>query len=262
MGLDVSFPAEDSRCEGCGYALRGLDAAGDCPECGLAIAESSPAKRVGLPWQREMNFKSWLKTTWLVLTRPSWAFRHLLLQADQEKDWRFLFSHVGLVGVVPALGLIVSGGWVSQHDRSVEAVLVAFVSLVGSLLLLEALLMGGLMIATTIEAMGVCYFSGKRGWAISHARARQICSYAGVGWLWTPVFLITAYFGWVRSGHPDVRDWPLPQIWLLLLLLTCGSVIWFETLVWIGIRQVRFGNAGPEAPRGRPPEVPPGGAGG
>jgi len=36
-------------CEACGYAVTGLTAAGNCPECGCPIADSLPANRRPTP---------------------------------------------------------------------------------------------------------------------------------------------------------------------------------------------------------------------
>ena len=66
----TDFPNRNSLCERCGYALVGLSAEGNCPECGQPIAESSPVHRTGPPWQQRMTPGSWYATIHVLVRHP------------------------------------------------------------------------------------------------------------------------------------------------------------------------------------------------
>ncbi|MCC7407053.1 MAG: hypothetical protein IT442_03220 [Phycisphaeraceae bacterium] len=256
MEPDVTFPAEDSRCEGCGYALRGLDISGSCPECGLAIAESSPAKRTGLPWQHKRTLKNWLLTNWMVLTRPRQAFRVMQLESGIEEGLTSLQCLA--LSIVGSIGFVYMA---TSTDHRGRPVAIEFIFDVGPVPFVGVFLF--LMAMTSLEAAGIWWFSRLKKTPLSWARVSQVCAYATVGWFWFPMFWVLAVVVWEWVGHSNrLLASVASTVWFNLLLIG-GSAMWFESLVWIGIGQVRFGNADhssakllPDSPRCRSGEKP------
>lgn len=104
-GLDlgpVTQRAPRTLCEECGYDLRLLPPGGRCPECGLPLASSLEADqaRPGIGWERHRSIASWLKTTWLVMVRPTRFYRRLPIRSGDRGSRSFALSQ--------ALGLIVA----------------------------------------------------------------------------------------------------------------------------------------------------------
>ncbi len=95
----MAFPDRESLCERCGYSLQGLSAEGSCPECGQAVAASSPVHRDGPSWERRASVGSWLATSWGVLLRPGRTFRAMRTQGSNVASRLYLLSIAVLVGL-------------------------------------------------------------------------------------------------------------------------------------------------------------------
>lgn len=248
------FPTEDSLCERCGYPVKGLSPDAACPECGLAVAESSPAKRdlvVSETYQGGLGF---ISTAWLFLIAPKAGFRRLAVGRQSFFAESYLINIVILAALVYSLMLFTANlmGVLNPTSRvSLDAP--------GNMAVFVAVCIG-IAGMTVVEMIGVTAICKRRGWRVPFPLAQQVCCYASVGWL--PGMLIAgagtvliehAWAGqlWFESliGLVRVR-------WLIYAGLFVGSLLWFETLVWIGVCQVRFANAWPQAnpvPPGRRP---------
>lgn len=107
---------------------------------------------------------------------------------------------------------------------------------------------------TYIEMLGVTAFSKRRGWRVPFHLAERVCCYASVGWL-PGVVLAGVGVGLLQVYGPG-RPWyehllGLIRVgWLFYGGLFVLSLLWFETLVWIGVRQVKYANGWPDARSG------------
>jgi len=97
--------------------------------------------------------------------------------------------------------------------------------------------------------LGVTAYSKRRGWRVPFRLAERVCCYASVAWL--PGVLV-AGLGMVLIEHFLAgRFWfesllGLVKVrWLFYTGLFMFSLLWFETLVWVGVRQVKFANGSP-----------------
>lgn len=113
---------------------------------------------------------------------------------------------------------------------------------------------------TLIEMIGVTAFSQRRGWRVPFPLARRVCCLASVGWL--PGAVLAGLGIWLFEVFAVGQPWfdhllGLIRVgWLCYAALFILSFLWFETLVWIGVRQVRYANAWP-GPSPDPPENAP-----
>ncbi|MEX0775613.1 MAG: hypothetical protein WD042_07840 [Phycisphaeraceae bacterium] len=222
-----TFPSDDSLCERCGYPLRGLSRVGACPECGLAIAESDPARRTGLPWQNHISLSSFLRTTAMICLQPGQSFGILRLGGSRGRDRLYLLLFAFFCSAVWA------GAWVGYpgHDLALRLTLVP----------------PAVLVLTYVEALGVAWFSRRRGWRVSWAMAERVACYASIAWL--PATLLCAIVAHAADRNAIQNRWPhwlgpwSPEKDLLLMSLVGGiAILWFESLVWLGVRQVKYAN--------------------
>ncbi|MEM9420793.1 MAG: hypothetical protein AAGA25_17335 [Planctomycetota bacterium] len=208
----------------------GLPADSACPECGQTIAESLPEHRTGPAWQNTLAPASWLNTAWSIFARPGKTYRHMRLNGPAMPARLFLLSMAVLVGMgwgVFCLLVVGYSGLMSWGAGMVAAKTV--------------------LIMTYIETIGVTFFSGRRGWRVPFSLAERVTCYASVGWLVAAVVLAPLLFwyeagGFERSVVKIVGHWEPEYRWFLAALGFGAAVLFFETRVWSGVRQVRFGN--------------------
>lgn len=113
---------------------------------------------------------------------------------------------------------------------------------------------------TYIEMIGVTAFSNRRGWRVPFSLAERVCCFVSVAWL--PGIILAAICFSFLQEHGVGQPWfeqllGLVRVgWLLYGALFVLSLFWFETLVWIGVRQVKFANAWPQEPSDTPADAP------
>lgn len=231
--MNQPFPSDESLCEQCGYPLKGLSLGRACPECGHPVKASSPEERPGLPWQDERTLRSFLVTVWRITVYPRHSFRRLRLGPTERGDDAYLFIFAIGLGITAAVlwqFTTYSGRWGSPLPW-----------------LWGASATIAIVLLTWIEAMGVTYFSKRHGWRVSWRHAQRVASYSAVGWV--PgvaalfVMIVINERGLIRAGMPPNWQvmWEYVDIPVFAAVLGI-SILWFETLVWMGIRQVKFGN--------------------
>ncbi|MFK7788127.1 MAG: hypothetical protein AB8C95_01370 [Phycisphaeraceae bacterium] len=238
-----TFPTEDSLCEACGYPLKGLSQDTVCPECGYAVAESSPAKRTGIEYEFETKFFRLMELLLAPFYSAKQTFRAMPIDgSNRQYRWLLLLSSVTALGVWSALGSKALEGTYRNGD-------------------VFTLLIPLFVIALTyVEVIGVTAFSRRRGWRVPLALAERVCCRAAIGWVFG---LLIAGAGmwvlkWTAAGQPWFeQNLGLVRVrWLFYGLLFVLSFLWFETLVWIGVRQVRYANAWSQSPLSPPQDTP------
>ncbi len=230
---DATFPNTDDLCERCGYALTGLSAANACPECGLPLSESHPDRRRGLSWQHGTSLLTWLRTARDVLLRPRQAFDQMRL-GPAKQGRRFMVLVALLVGLIWAgVAMLVPPFWPIRFGLAAT---------------------GLVLIMCLIEAVGVTFWSRRKGHKMTFAVAQSVVGYAAIAWL--PGALLCAKAWLIRDGYFIGRGWWLQlgsksvlgsDLTYLLVVGTFAS-FWFEVLVWYGVRRVRYANQRPIAP--------------
>lgn len=229
-----NFPYDGALCECCGYPLKGLTSETVCPECGSSFEHSSPDRRKGPLLQRSFSVGGWLATTFQILLFTEFTYR--LMRIDRSN--RTARTYLGfMLLVVSCFALLTTWrDWLPIQSN----------------LLFFLLFFLSLSCLTYLEMLGVAAFSKRRDWRVPFHLAERVCCYASVGWLMG--VLIAEVGAWLMVGFAIDKSWfdhPLGLVrvgWILYGALFFLSLLWFETLVWIGVRQVRYANAWPESP--------------
>ncbi len=177
-----------------------------------------------------MGLGSWLKTSARMVAGPGAGYRQLRVGGSNFRDRLYLASFVVGLGLAVWLGLRSYGVGLRQAR------------------LWFVIVITGVPVATYTEALGVAFFSRRaRGWRVPFELAERVACYAAVGWV-PAILLMTVAQVLVDRGY--VLDWWNPA-WGRYTLLTDVilssvlfgvSILWFEMLVWLGIRKVRFAN--------------------
>jgi len=222
------FPHDQSLCEQGGYPVQGLSGESDCPECGVSIASSHHRHRIGLPWQHAHTPPRWLRTQALLMFRPLYAFRVMAVEPTPRTARLFALATLPLLA---ATWIVWSMGYDIHVRWDVFAVaMVAVVAL------------------SFVEAAGVAFFSKRHGYRIPRSFAEQLAWYAMAGWF-PAAAVMPLIFSW-RFERWLVRIWPRETLgdldivreYLIIMLIGGLSILWFETLVWIGVKQARYAN--------------------
>lgn len=208
----------------------GLPPEADCPECGQPIATSIPTHRVGPPWQNRLSLSHWFTTVFGMIRRPGESFRTMRLDGPAWPARLFLISIAAFVGFF----------WGAYDLIMIERGLL--LSWVAGMAAAKTVL-----IMTYIETLGVTFFSKRRGWRVPFGLAERVTCYASVGWVIAAAVLaplVGLYeAGLVESGVLRVTGhWQPEYRWLLAAVGFGAAVLFFETLVYTGVRKVRFGN--------------------
>ncbi len=103
------------------------------------------------------------------------------------------------------------------------------------------------LVMTYIETIGVTFFSKRRGWRVPFGLAERVTCYASVGWV-IAALVLAPLVGLYDVGLLErwiarvVGQWQPDYRWLLAAVGFGAAVLFFETLVWTGVRKVRFAN--------------------
>lgn len=209
-------------CEHCGYHLAGLASQEHCPECGLAISESLPVRRVGTPWQRRPSAGAWLLTGLRTLRHPISAWSRMRI------EWPRSVALLVLNALLAAA--LLSGAAVWRFGGGPIAVILS-----------TALTAMGLLLLTLIEWFGVRFFSNRRDWRLTPEVGWTICGHASIGWIFAGPAV-----GLLALGLKAASTlWPAAGRVPFFLIFAGGlftALMLFETLVYIGSRRCKFAN--------------------
>lgn len=211
-------------CERCGYALAGLEHDGACPECGTPIAESLPSNRVGSAWQRKPGIRSLVATNLLVLRQPRAVWSEVAVGVGSVR--LLTLSNLALVALTPSVvvGLL--------HPRDLAD---------SSTLVLSGAIYVSLLLASLIEQTGIRFFGRNHHWRVSKDVARTVVAHATPGWHLGSTALAAVL---VSDAAVNLNR---PGLWFplgvdLAMLSALLGLLAFETLVYIGMRRMRFAN--------------------
>ncbi|KAA0215620.1 MAG: zinc ribbon domain-containing protein [Leptolyngbya sp. PLA3] len=241
---------DDLLCEHCGYVLNGLRRRDACPECGRPIMDSHPDARVGSPWQRGVRMGV-LHNTVAFIRSPWRMFGQV--RVDEPSARRLEAESIAWAGTLLAL-LAGSRALLAMRDAGPGIgmiVLVAVIVPVIGFVLFVFLLLG----LTATERIGIRVFGKFHHRRITRAVAETVVAHAATGWI---VSALLTWAGWLLgSGTAWLGRREPWAMWELTLtapywMPVAGFIIgllWFETLVYVGVRRMRFANAPSAAAR-------------
>ncbi len=218
-------------CESCGYPLVGLEPDGACPECGTDVEASLPQRRPGSAWQRR-EFGGWLTTIADFAGHPREGFRRMVIES--ERSLSLIYASTGVAALLASTPVIAiqSLAW--------------FFGGRGAGLGLTAATIGGLWLlmlaAVGIEALGIRAFARRHGWRVTRVVATAVVAHACVGWVAGGVVVGGGVFVALLTGF--ISQSSIAGA-IGLAGLGAGALIgllWFEILVYVGVRQCRFAN--------------------
>jgi hypothetical protein len=224
---DLNFPGPDTLCEDCGYPLKGLSPQGDCPECGLSIEASSPDLRLGPSDRDQVDLD--------LILRPKVFFRAMSVDGSNSPARWFMLKIVLLIGLFWLLWGTAGGYWSLEAD------------------LFEAgIVMASIYVLSYVEVLGVIFFARRRGWRVPFRLSERVVCYAAVGWIPSAIVMGLA-LDLYMDGDIDMWMSNLLGVWgtwqsiELLVLIGAVAMLWFELLVWLGVRQTKHANSAPPA---------------
>lgn len=253
-------------CEQCGYTIDHLPRTGNCPECGEAIGKSLPSVRTGSPFQVSRRLFPWFRTNWLALRHPRTLFRNLRIEPRTGN--RLLIVNLLIAG------MFVVDPWVSVFNidpsrANRNGPFLIWAATYGAMWMVEVGLGALLLFALTrLEWYGMRFIAERRGWRLTRDAAWQVCCHASVGWIFVGlvpllgmawIYIFANWFGLSAHGMlrlPGILRNPVPwsevvNFGVIGLGFLAGMLV-FETLVYLGVRQCRFGNA-VDTPLEQPP---------
>jgi len=225
--MPTDFPDERSLCEGCGYRLVGISPDGSCPECGRAAADSAPIHRTGLTWQNRPGVKSWIQTALAILVSPVPHYRLLRMGGANTVDRIYLGVSSLLAGVVWSVIWMAAGRpywW-----------------------LWGVWITGCVILLSYIEVLGVTTFSRRQGWPADWRRTERVVCYASAAWI-PAVLILAKSLLLIESGviwRYVTVSWGIlidSRDNLSFITVAILAMLWFEVIVWLGVRQTRFAN--------------------
>ncbi|MGB0768671.1 MAG: hypothetical protein ACPGYV_13300 [Phycisphaeraceae bacterium] len=184
-----------------------------------------------------------------VMVGPSRFYRQLDVAGRNGGARRHLFVTLALAATLHLAVMLIGEMAIDRTPLSRRVVMPAIALWLTVFAVLVAM--------TYIEMLGVTAFSRRRGWRVPFRLAERVCAFASAGWL--PGVVIAGVGTWVLGVHGQGRPWFEQLIglvrvgWLCYAALFVASFLWFETLVWIGVRRVKFANAWPDRDAGEPP---------
>ncbi len=220
-------------CESCGYDISRTAEDAVCPECGTTIASSLPERR-----DLSVRCRDWGEIARQVLLAPRSAMRAAAI--GDVRILKFgLFAQIAATLLVTIAALAPPLGYAVAGDR-LQLIFLPSLSFV---------LFGVIWLLTLIESVGIRFFGRQRGWRITREVSKTVCSLASVGWLVgacvCAVGCIFLHLGFMQELNLiDSRHTPKFGIIGALIVIT-GAIIgllYFELLVYLGVRQCRFAN--------------------
>lgn len=226
-----AYPGPDTICEDCGYALKGLQPDGGCPECGLPIADSSPKLRTGPDWQASPGPRAAFSIVIALMLNPKSFFRGMRVDGSNTTARLFLLI------VASAIGLL----WYSLPWNLSKSTPMFH-------LFQAVIVCDSVILLSYIEAVGVVYFARRRDWRVPFRLSERLVCYCSIGWvpaagvMWLAIYLVgNGYVDrWMNRLLPAWEYW---QSLALLVLIAAVAMMWFEVLVWLGVRQTKHANA-------------------
>lgn len=243
----ANVPAEsDILCERCGYALNGLPAGANCPECGKPAAESSPALRHAPAWEARNKpaLSTFLSTTAEVLFHPARFYRTLATRLPRRGSHAFALIHWAFVSVVLGVAAYVHFAAILVLPRARGFWSPAFRMPLLTMAALSAFIYVSLEGITRIAARLTSFEASYRGLRLPLRAVLRGMDYHAAHYVPVAVLTSTTILGYAWLLDRRWTDYGSTPNYLYVL---CGEVVVAASYLfwtyWIGMRNMMYANA-------------------
>lgn len=234
MPAEPLSPNPPLLCEQCGYALTSTPPTANCPECGDAVVNSLPSRRIGTPWQQARTWRAFFHTMNAVHFSPSQLFR---VMATSTRDRTWMFIHLAIAAIIGATIVTITRAAASSPPSPYwQRLFLALIPLFALLLML-----------TELERLGMYWIARRRGWRVDRTLTLAICSHASCVW-WAATVGMGIGVTLAKASSYRRIDFgiefipPIPTPLLFGILGVMPGLLWFETLAFIGLRMCCYAN--------------------
>ncbi len=243
-------------CERCGYSIEGLPQETNCPECGRPVVESLPEARSGTAWQQDPSARSWARTLLALLCHPRRTVRTFKIERESSRSFAGLTMTVAAALPSAVCSGAIGLGWVFRNEPvfwtagSRTALPRIDPVAVGSFYILAWVGLATLLwVLTRVEYLGIRTFGRFHRTRITRAVARTITAHATAGWMGAAILASVGFLLGVAMLHRalrhDVGPWRGPMMLSVGLLPALGGflgMLWFESIVYLGVLNCKFAN--------------------
>lgn len=190
----------------------------------MAVGASLPARRAAY-WSEHYEGSPWfVLAIWRVMRHPV-AFWSTVWVHRETAWWHQRYSLA-----LASLSLVIVFGLLEPLLD------------VGSLLLFFAMYCL-LELLCAVESFGIRFFGRRNRWRVTKDVATTVIGFSAFAWILTSISLGVVWGLFARGVvHQAALLGPISTYLLAMFLAFLPGLLWFETLVWIGVRKLRYAN--------------------
>ena len=242
--LAPAVPAESHLlCETCGYDLVGLPDHANCPECGTAVARSSPDTRSPSRWEQRPTAANFWLDTYRIIVSPTRFFRSLTTRGGFGRASSFAARHAAmaslLLGAAAATHATLVFGLGGRFGRMPRGWLFALTAL-----LLTVACYVSLRLVTRLAAKLTTWEGTYRGLRLPYPAMLRVLHFHAAHYLPVGLLALATTSGFYAGYTTGVLP---PDSIVTYLYILCGEVVlaaaYLFNTYWRAMRATMYANA-------------------